>query len=84
MAAKCSVGGAFSGEIEEPALDALEAVLQTEVEDLARVRGKVPERLAPRYPETQPQRQDFPIFGAPASRYSPWGRRSSTRKEIGS
>ena len=45
------------GEIEEPALDALEAVLQTEVEDLARVRGKVPEGFAPRHPETQPQRQ---------------------------
>ena len=44
-------------EIEEPALDALEAVLQTEVEDLARVRGKIPEGFAPRHPETQPQRQ---------------------------
>ena len=28
--------------------------------------------------------QDLPIFGAPASRCSPGGSRSSTRKEIGS
>ena len=44
-------------EIEEPALDALEAVLQTVVEDLAQMRGEVPEGFAPRHPETQPQRQ---------------------------
>jgi len=50
-------GRCVLGEIEEPALDALEAVLQTEVEDLARVRGKIPEGFAPRHPETQPQRQ---------------------------
>ena len=50
-------GGRVLGEIEEPALDALEAVLQTEIEDFARVRGKVPERLTPCHLKTQPQRQ---------------------------
>ena len=50
-------GRCVLGEIEEPALDALEAVLQTEVEDFARMCGKVPEGFALRHPETQPQRQ---------------------------
>ena len=44
-------------EIKEAALDTLEAVLQTEVQHLAWVRGERPERLALRGAETQPQRQ---------------------------
>ena len=44
-------------EIEEAVLDALEAVLQTEVQHLAWARGEHPERLALRGAETQPQRQ---------------------------
>ena len=44
-------------EIEEAALDALEAVFQTEVQHLAWARGEGPERLALRGAETQPQRQ---------------------------
>ena len=44
-------------EIKEAALDALEAVLQTEVQHLAWPCGERPERLALRGAETQPQRQ---------------------------
>ena len=44
-------------EIEEAALDTLEAVLQTEVQHLAWPCGERPERLALRGAETQPQRQ---------------------------
>ena len=44
-------------EIEEAALDTLEAILQTEVQHLAWARGERPERLALRGAETQPQRQ---------------------------
>ena len=44
-------------EIKEPALDTLKAVLQTEVQHLAWVRGECPERLALRGAETKPQCQ---------------------------
>ena len=44
-------------EIEEAALDTLEAVLQTEVQHLAWPCGERPERFALRGAETQPQRQ---------------------------
>ena len=45
------------GEIKEPALDALETVFQTEVENFARFCGEVPERFALCGAETQPQGQ---------------------------
>ena len=57
MTAKCSVGGGVLREIEEAALDALEAVLQTEVQHLAWACGERPERFALCGAETQPQRQ---------------------------
>ena len=44
-------------EIEEPALDALEAVLQAEVEHFTGTCGEIPERFPLRHPEAQPQRQ---------------------------
>ena len=44
-------------EIKEAALDALKAVLQTEVQHFAWARGERPERFALRGAETQPQRQ---------------------------
>ena len=45
------------GEIKEPALNTLEAVLQTEIEDFTRASGEVPEGLPLSYLEAQPQRQ---------------------------
>ena len=44
-------------EIKEAALDALEAVLQTEVQHFTWARGERPERFALRGTETKPQRQ---------------------------
>ena len=45
------------GEIKEPALNTLEAVLQAEIEDFTRVSREVPERFPLSYLEAQPQRQ---------------------------
>ena len=44
-------------EIKEPALDALEAVLQAEIEDFTWASGEVPEWFPLSHLEAQPQRQ---------------------------
>ena len=50
-------GGCVLREIQQAALDPLEAVLQAEVEDFTRFCGKIPEGLSPCHLETQPQSQ---------------------------
>ena len=45
------------GEVKEAALDALKAVLQTEIEHLTRADGEIPEGLTLGYPKAQPQGQ---------------------------
>lgn len=49
--------GRILGESEEAVLDALEAVLQAEVEDFARAGGEDPERYSLGHPEAQLQCQ---------------------------
>jgi hypothetical protein len=71
-------------EIKEQALDTLEAVFQVEVETshgyIAKLQSDLP-CAAQRH--IYRASRDLPIFGAPASRWSPWGSRSPPRRTRG-
>ena len=45
------------GQIKEPCLDALERIFEAEIQDFTLCHGKIPERLALRNAQAQPQRQ---------------------------